>query len=128
MSRIVGQCFEGIGIDLNEHGLAVRPELLSQNGWGRYPDEFLSDISGPFSVACGDGRLYFGIQPMFPWESEAKDIPDTPLGTAEMIARALEGKLIYDGEDEVVPYEELLALMVRDGKVNVIDDSWVELE
>ena len=127
MSRIVGRSFSGFGLDLKELGIEnERPD-------GNYLDEQLS--SGVFTCISGDGRLYYGITPCFPWEPWFADMPKDENEAKRKIAMKLLEYLTEERtrlEEDPEEYEEALEdeLPKVDNliaKVEPIDDGWTEL-
>ena len=127
MSNLVSNNFVGLGLDL--HDLNIDNERPD----GNYLDEKLN--IGVYSCVSGDGRLYFGITPCFPWEQDFAIMPQN-VGLAKhniaaMLLRYLENEQARLKE-EPEEYEEELENELPTmediiGKITDINDSWVEL-
>lgn len=128
MSKLVARSFKGLGLDLRELDIDnSRPD-------GNYLDDKLA--GGIYTCISGDGRLYFGIEPSFPWkQSPANDAPESEDAAKHMVASCLLKYLAEERsrleknpdeyedvlEDELPTEDELIS------KVRYIDDCWNEL-
>lgn len=126
MSSLVAKGFNGLGLNLNDLYIANRrPD-------GKYLDEELSN--GIYTCICGEGCLYFGITPRFPWESGYQDVPQDEAVAKRQIAMKLLEYLTEERsrlEKDTEEYEESLdeeLPAVDDVIANVchIEESWVE--
>ena len=117
---IVGRVFRGIGINLTEHEMEVKQELLENGKYPRYADEFLSGLGAEFTATeNGNGQLLFGIEPAFPWNKYRGTMPKTEQEAKERIAKALGGKVIKEEGSEPTE-KEILAL------VDNLEENWIE--